>query len=44
MDESVFDITLKIQIQKKGMTTTHVDDFVGTYVAKLCGMKTDNYF
>ena len=44
MDESVFYITLKMQINKKGMTTTHVDDFVGTYVVKLCGVKTDNYF
>ena len=44
MDESVFYITLNMQINKKGMTTTHVDDFVGTYVVKLCGVKTDNYF
>ena len=44
MDEYVFDITLKIQIQKKGMTTTHVDGFVGTFVVKLRGVKTNNYF
>ena len=23
---------------------THVDDFVGTYIVKLSGVKTDNYF
>ena len=44
MDEFVFYITLKMQIKKKGMTTTHVDDFVGNYIVKLRGVKTDNYF
>ena len=44
MDESVFYIILKIKIKKKGITTTHVDDFMGTYVMKLCDLKLTTIF
>ena len=35
MDEFVFGITLKIRSQKKGMTKTQANDFVGILVVKL---------
>ena len=44
MEESVFYITLNIRIQKKGMTTTQVNNFVGSFVVKLRGLKTENHF
>ena len=42
MEESVFDLTLKIQIYKKGMTTTQVNNFVVTFVVKLRGVESKN--
>ena len=44
MEESIFDITLKIQIQKKVMTKPLFNNFVGTSVVKIRGLKTENRF
>ena len=44
MEESVHDLTLKIQNKKKGITTTHVNDFVGYFVVKLRGVEAENQF
>ena len=44
MEEYIFDLTLKIRSQKKGMTTTQVNYFVITFVIKLCGVNTENHF
>ena len=44
MDLSVSDITLKIISHKKLITTAQVNDFVVTFVVKLCGVNTKNHF
>ena len=44
MEESIFDITLKIRAQKKIMTKNQVKDFVRIFVVKLFGLKTGNHF
>ena len=42
MDKPVFDIALRIITQIKRITTTEVNDFVGTFVVNLLGLKTKN--
>ena len=44
MEESVFDITLKIQSQKEWIKTTQFNDFAGTFFVKLRGVKTEKIF
>ena len=44
MDLSVSDITLKIMSHKKLITTAQVNNFVVTFVVKLCGVNTKNHF
>ena len=44
MEKSLLDITIKIRNQKKGMTTTKVNDFVGNVVVKLRGVNAENKF
>ena len=43
MELCVFDITLKIRIHKKVMKKTQVNDFLRTFVMKLCGVKAEKY-
>ena len=43
VEESVFDHILKIKSEKV-MTTTHVNDFVGTFVMKLRVVEGENHF
>ena len=43
MEKSVFDITLKMQSHKTVITTTKVNNFVGMFVVKLHGVKTENH-
>ena len=44
MEESIFDLTLNIISQKKGITTTKVNDVVRTFFVKVRGLKTENHF
>ena len=44
MEESVFDITLKTRSHKQAVKTTQVNNFVGTFVVKLCGVKNEKLF
>ena len=44
MEVSVFDLTLKIKCQKRGKTKTQVDGFVGKYVVKLHGVKSEDFY
>ena len=44
MEESVFDISLKMQSQRTIMTKTQVNDFVLTFVLKLRGVEAENHF
>ena len=44
MDKPVFDIALRIITQIKRITTTEVNDFVGTFVMKLRGVEYENLF
>ena len=44
MEKYVFDITIKIINHKKGMTTTEVNDVVGTFLIKLLGQNTKKHF
>ena len=44
MEKSVNDLTSKIQNNKKVMTTTNVNDSVGNFVLKLCGVEAENIF
>ena len=44
MEKYLFDITLKIRIQKKGMTPTEVNDVVGNFAFKLLVLNTDKNY
>ena len=42
MEKYVLDITIKIRTWKKGMTTTEVQDAMGSFVVKLRGLNIPN--
>ena len=44
MEDYVYGLTLKIWNQKKAITTTHVNYFVGYFVINLRGMEAKNHF
>ena len=44
MEKYVLDITIKIRTWKKGMTTTEVQDAMGSFVVKLRGLNIPNNF